>query len=108
MTQITLHGFTLTHGMKEMRELCRITGRDILKGEHWFQALNMENLFSVLAVLARRAHPDTSEAQLEDTLPGEFLQEFLELAPTLMGVKQASPEPPNPSDSEHSVDSPSA
>lgn len=108
MTQITLHGFTLTHGMREMRELCRITGRDILKGEHWFQALNMENLFSVLAILAKRAHPDITEADLEDTLPGEFLQEFLELAPTLMGVKQADPELPKGSDSEPSAASPSA
>ena len=111
MKQITINGggqpLTLTHGMKELVALSKLTGQNLLQGEHWLSKVTMENIGAVLHILAQRAHPDLTEDQLLDTLPGEALTEFLEKAPELVGVKQEDPLPSSGSSSVPSAASPS-
>jgi hypothetical protein len=76
-----LGGLTLTYGMKEHLALSKMFNADLLKGTHWIGDRSESDLVPIIHVLARRAHPDITEQDVEDLLgaPTEVIEALRDL-----------------------------
>jgi hypothetical protein len=55
-----------SYGMPELRAICKITGTDPFKGEHWVGSITHDNAVQILHVLLRREDPSLTVEALDE------------------------------------------
>ena len=110
---------TASYGMPELRAICKITGTDPFKGDHWVGALTHENAVPILHVLLKREEPALTIEAVDDMVGPDDVRAITDLCVQLQlgltldelekaaGEKAEIPLSKTP-DSGHSADSTSA
>lgn len=61
-----------SYGMPELRAICKLTGTDPFKGEHWVSSITHENAVPILHALLKRDDPGLTLETLDEMVsPGD-------------------------------------